>query len=646
MTTRGDVALGTDITLNGVRYALANEWTLANEGSALAWRRALSVTDEEDGPTDFGPGRPVPKLLTAEWIIDRKMGHGRAKSSRTRGLGVAASIGWDDSIESYIRLTSSKFSVTPTAPTTDVATYGFEELISATTNYYMTQRYTYRMTVDAAGAITIGNETDHGATAVAGRPRKFDGVWQLPLGMSDTARRLTTPSSNTFDDYTGSQTAFTAFATIMDGAGSGAAKIAGSQTSTVTLIAAAPHSGTWGDSFEVGDSTSRITNLDESGIILVVAKTDNCFIMSSNGVAQPLFNTGSGKGVSTNGLGLVAIPGTEAAGYNHDTGLHFINGLDVYMNRGPDGVPSRVDIPNVTLEPYQMQHYESAYCGNWFYTIGRVTSGGSTRSFIYGVDLRTVFNRNPHEMAWHLVGVEDSWVRGLYIDTSKRLWYTTNGTIAYRVLGRDGSPNGNTSGNYGNVSTTYRVFLEGSDYGMPGVNKQYRGFKINMRGIDADAPAQIESYIDGGSAVNVGSTITANGVTARFYTQNSNDAGYVQQPAIMIATGAGYDVGTDDPQVWSLTGYAMPLYDKADYFRCVIDTGMPYSSGAGSPADSKAQRDALDALKGGVSITGVDPDGNSLSLHIEEVNDLETYQTPIGGIGYIVEVLARERRTA
>ena len=309
-------------------------------------------------------------------------------------------------------------------------------------------------------------------------------------------------------------------------------------------------------------------------------------------------------------------------------------------------MPSRVDIPNVTLEPYQMAHYESAYCGNWFYTIGRVTSGGSTRSFIMGVDLRTVFNRDPHEMAWHLVGVEDSWVRGIYIDTSKRLWYTTNGVIAYRVLGRDGSPNGNTSANYGNVSTTYRVFLEGTDYGMPGVNKQYRGFKINMRGIDADAPTQIESYIDGGSAVNVGSTITSNGVTARFYTQNTSDTGYVQQPAVMIATGAGYDVGTDDPQVWSLTGYAMPLYDKADYFRCVIDTGMPYSTGAGSPADSKAQRDALDALKSAASVTGVDPDGNSISLHVVEVNDLETYQTPIGGIGYIVEVLARERRTA
>jgi hypothetical protein len=642
MVTGADPGDLGDIIINGVKYPVAVNVERENPG--IAFWRPMSVIDQHTGPSTFGPGQPIPDILSATYIIDRQMGVGRTRSSREHQLGVYYTINMDDSNPHFIRLAPTKYAATPGNAPTDAQTYFFEEDIAGTLNVYYSQRYTTRNTVHASThAITVASQTDQTADAVAGQPWKHNGVWQIPLGPNEEAVRLTTPPT-TFNDYTGSPTNFSHFAAIMD---ANTPKLAGAVSNTLRLVEVDPHSSTWGDAFSVGDTTSKISCIHDTGLVLLVAKEDNLFIWSSeSGKPQPVFNIGAGKGQATNGVGLTAIPGVEMAAYNHDSGLHFLVGTTMMMNRGIDGIPGMMEMPNVTLEPFKGTVYETATVGNWFYYLNRVVESSSTRTYIVGADLRTMFG-DPESMIQHIVGVEESWVRGLYVDSQKRLWYVVNGTVAYRKLGRDGSPYaGRDSYGQGAASATHTVFFEESDFGLPTTTKIFRQARVLARNIDSDCPIQIVAYMDGGSATNVGATITSNGMSNRFWTNGTNDSGVAMRLAATITTTSGFDPTTDDPQIWAIEVDMLPVPDTTGLYRWIIDTGDEYKNGGYREQDAKTMLDALSALEMGTAVTVTDPDGNDILMNILIVQVRRTYMGDLGAMEYEIEVLARERRTS
>lgn len=638
-----------DCVIAGHRYPLAVLAPPSNPrgtpGPAF-WREG-SDEDQEQSVTAFAPNRPAGTIVTAQWFIGRKRGQARSFSSRRSGLGVHYA-GWDDSLDNFLRQLPTRYEVTPANAPTDVPTFMFEEDISSTLNYYFQQRYTWRVTINASThAMTVVNITDQGASAVAGPMARWLGRWYIPLGASVDFVELTTPSSNTFTAASGSMRSL-AFSTTMD---SLTPKLARAYSvNQVALAATGPlTAANWASGFSVGGTDGTIKALAESGVFLFVGKDDNLYaFVSSTGVTQPLLNISGGKAVSRSGLGTIALPSTELVVYNHSSGFHLAEGTSMLMGRGLDGMPTMTDVPGLTLEPYRADIYETAAEGNWVAHVARVVSGASTRSFVFIGDIRTLMGA-PDNFVWHCVAVEDSWIRGLKITSTKMLLYTYNGKLAHRQLGSDGSPDaGPAAPGRGNASTTSIIVGEATDYGLSFHTKQLREARVLTQGAHSSIPLQIKVMRDGGSEENVGATVETdgtNGVTSRFLTSGSSDQHTRIQPVLSTTTTAGYDPTLRDLRVMGLELDAMVLPDRAGWYRIICRPGLPYSSGVDPLYDAKTGRDRLLALEGAADVLAVDADGQSIRLHVVQALDRGAHLWA-NGIFYEVELIGRERRTS
>ncbi len=641
MVTKAPPGLGGDITLNGVRYPLSVDTDSGNL---------------EYGRADADPESATqPHLETLTWLYGFHDGMGEGIREDPDGDSHRYLYTERMSCAQYgfARLSEVIASVTPSAATTDVATFFFEATDGITTFVYaLNGRRAYKMSVSGT-TITIHEEKDFGASAVCGRPEFFEGKWYVPLGSAVDFTELTTvatpAATDTWTAASGSMRAL-AFCRVMDGP---IAKLArGYDTNLVALCATAPRTlANWGSGFEVGDSSAAITSMAETGIMLFVAKTDNLWAFAPDGgYTQTVLAPSSRQANALNGVGLATIQGTESAAYNHTSGLYMVDGTAMMSGRGPDGGPAEPDkisklmaVPNVTLEPFKGTHYEGVVAGKWVWSQYRIAATARTYLLAgylpYGVGGGVI---------WHTAHISSasSWARGAYVDASSRFWYAPSGVISFQQIGVDGSPDAGTLSNgKGANSTSHRLYLGLIGGDDPFATKQLNRVRTLHRNIDSTCPIQVLIARDGGAPANVGSTVTSGTTASRFPTENTNDTFNLAMLVADITT-SGYTPSSGDPQIWGLQVDVWVRSDLADVIRMVIDCSATYANGVPQVGDPKANRDALMALESGTSVTLVDPDGNSISANVVRVKDASTFSEGDLGITYKVEVFARERITS
>lgn len=652
-------------TPTALRFSLCLKGIRAKAGS---WNKAVGAGPAADAVTGVGftPGALIlasfQNITASTGQAHARMGLGAGSAagaveasafSSTDNLATTSTDGLDDTALIFEKIDNDTQTEDATATLTSLDSDGFTlswatndavatemlylALATATSGssyvYCHSGQRTWKMSV-ASNAITMVEEKDWTGTAVAGQPWKFETLWYLPLGGAVVFQELATIVDSGTDTWTaaGAGLYATAFTTAQDG--SVARFLRGRPTNIVDLAATAPRTaGSWGDDFEVGDTSSAVVEAVDTGAMQSVSKTDGLYRFSTPGTATkvPFATTVDADG----GVGLVGVSGTEVAFVSYPAGLGYTDGQHVKFV-GPDTIRTNEAIPNVSLEPFRGRHYENAIFGRWIYSLYRVTESSTTRTYILAGYIHQL-GANPL-IEWHTPFMETGSARGLGIfevNDKVTLWTQVGGQFVYRVIGQDGSPNaGRDSIGYGAASTSYNLYLPMDDMGLPNTLKHLRCFEIKTRGVDATCPVQLQILRDGGSAENVGATITGNGVSKRYWTLNTNDTERDGMPLLNITTTSGFDNTTADPQVWGVTIRTRPRPDRGGIYHIIIDTGSRYG-------EAKLRRDNLKALENGAPVTCLDPDGRSITLAVDDVRDLELKESE-GAIFYTVEMFCEE----
>lgn len=618
----GHAPLGGDVVIDGARYVLARD---IQNRPGIAWWTVGSDDEEELGKQ---------RIVTSRWERGWYGGMSEAVRISPDSAGYAFTESMDAHTFGFVRLSERRFSATPTNTVTDSPAFFFEQ---GGAIFLVNGRFGYRMTVSGT-TITITHEVDFGASAAAGRPDKFEGLWYIPLGASVDFAEVTTPATFSTTAAGGSMRAL-AFSVYQDGSTSKLAR--GYSTNLVALAATAPlTAGNWGSGFEVGDTSDAITSIVDTGVSLFVAKVDNMYVFDGTGNNYPVFHFARGTGDATNGVGLAAIPSTSTALYNHQSGLHLAASDTVALNIGPDGNIARQAIPGLSLEPFRGRHYETVVYGSWVYSLYRVTDGGSTRT--YTLAGRRV--QGLQSIVWHTYALFEGAARGLFVDSSQRLWNIEGTTIGFRQLGQDGSPDaGGSSNGRGTVSTTHRLVLPSTDFGFPTTTKQLQRARVTVRGVSTASPAQFRVIRDGGTIENVSAQMTTAGTHSRWWTAGLNDTCIYATPVLEVVTTSGYAPASSDPQVWAVEVDALLLPTGAAIIKGIIDCEAPFSDGQQQIDPPRVIRDRLAELRRTASVTIIDIDGGHVEANVVDVSDIQVAEGPDGVSRYIVEVTMRQR---
>jgi len=427
-----------------------------------------------------------------------------------------------------------------------------------------------------------------------------------------------------------------AMATIQDGA---TAKIARAYSANLVALAATGPltGGNWGSGFEVGDTSTGIVEMVDTGVALFVAKGDNLYRFDPTGGSYSIFNLPAGVLPSGQGYGLVgvsAIPSTESAFYWHPTGLHLVMG-DRIRAVGIDRIPTWHSFPNVTRPPFGGVHYDTILVGNsWVYSLYDIISSAVERTYLVAGKLS-----KEGDITWHTVdvvesGATGSYWRGLFLDRAQRLWTSqhdyaaSTNTLLYWQLAASGGPvaGPNTSLGYGAASQQHRIFFSETPFyrknGEPVWDrlKTLRVCKVLARGLGATAPLLCQVMRDGGAIETVPSGdagITAAGYSEKAWVSGTNDTCRLARPVLDITTTAGYTpAAATDPQILHFEMQAV-----LQNVRFIVDCGMTEAKGY---ADAKQIRDNLEKLRGAAGQTLLDPEGATLTVTITKVRDVKT----------------------
>ena len=634
--------LGGDVVVNAIRYVLAQNY---NNRPGAAWGRVEGQSAHEG---DVG------EEVTAVWREGWYGGLGEISRTSPDSIGHAFTTSISCAQPWYMRLGPSLISVTPVTNPTDLPTYFFEDSSTGTSYVYCVQgQRCWKMRRNSDNTITMMFEKDFGAGASAGMPARFNSLWFVPLGETVVFIELTTVTDTVSADDTWTNAAASNFArhfaTYQDGATAKLAKA--DNTNEVNLASTAPRVlANWGSAFQVGDTSSAITGMVDTGIVLYVGKTDGLYRFDGTGNAYSILPLPKATGDSTNGVGMYAVPQSETCIYNHQSGLWAVDGDRVGLI-GPDEIYSYGSIANVSAEPFRGRHLESCIYGKWIWSIYFVAEGGTNYFYhLAGYMRRSIFDVVWHNLARHTTIPH----RGSFMDSGRRWWGAHSTELIHLKAGVNGSPDpGRDSIGYGratspNTGICYLPevpFYRANGEPVGHTLKQLNSFEVTGRNLDATTPVQLQVQRDQGTVENVGATITASGLTRRFWTAGSSDTAYIVRPIISITPTASYVNTTGDPQIWSVILRARLRPDLQDVIRIVLDCDAPYSNGENQINNAATIRSNLLALESGASVTATDPDGNSLTLNIISVSDLEV-ATNRGFTTHYLHIEAKERLTS
>lgn len=199
-----------------------------------------------------------------------------------------AAINLDSSTYPYLRLIPGRNSIdATTGGTVDGTnpTYFFAEQDSSNTVYLYMLNGRFAKKFSTTSTLTLHSTKDFGSGAVCGRPVLFEGDWCIPLGASVDATRLTTiATTSSADTYS----AMTNIKALHFGIGmqEGIAQIirgGNDSAQNAVDISASASSPSFGDDFEVGDSSLPITDIVTVGGRTMICKADAPWYFSIDG---------------------------------------------------------------------------------------------------------------------------------------------------------------------------------------------------------------------------------------------------------------------------------------------------------------------------------------------------------------------------
>ncbi len=522
-----------------------------------------------------------------------------------------AAVNADTSSFPYIRLLPLRNSVSANTGGTvngTNPTYWFAEQdgASAVYIYMLNGRYAKKFSISGS---TLHSTKDFGASAVCGRPVLFEGDWCIPLGASVDATRLTAIAVTSSAD---SYTAMTDIKALHFAIGmqEGIAQIirGGSDTaSNVVDISASAASPSFGDDFEVGDSSLPITDMITVGGRLMVCKADAPWYFSIDGggnayqITELLDQQGD---IST----APQFVGSNSAA--HGPYGYYVHPSGIWRILGDNAVP---------VDPFSDPAYSSlAFASTTPTTLGAVYYGVWTSVATYG---RWIYATEDIGGLWHGYINNDGSVRWhgnlfspfgtamtakcrvgiVNAGTSLNLYLLDSAGVHFRFdLQADGSIRSAKANTHGGDSEESIVVAPETDFDASEELKQVRMMWCYIDNMPASQfTINMTVYRDRSSSpTQIGSGITTSGGKKEVSTTpGTTDTFYACHPAMEFITGSTFDEANSDPRI------------RAWGIRCVTPDTIQITI----PIDSKSQKgtslntgDALKKLrdlKDGASVT-------------------------------------------
>jgi hypothetical protein len=387
------------------------------------------------------------------------------------------------------------------------------------------------------------------ASGVAGRPAKMNGKWYVPFGSGANARRLDDSDTPTWADAGWEADHL---ATFQKGVQPTLARVNSTTQNTVELND--DTSGNVGDTWtneseEVGDVSTKITDLMEAQGELLVAKEDGLYSFGSEAESFPVIpflgrgniDPDNGKGSFAFGDEIIYMSKGNLWRYRIGRGALPIGLNTIRFWRKLDGI---IDTPK-SGRPVFGVHVEEY----WYY----LQNNGE---FSHLIQARKRREGDPagHELIQHSV-LTIPISKGLGVDRSNHLWTkgasTAENDRDIRVidLAEDGSLD--IQNRKGQASFAHEIYFDERNPGRPQDKVQIRRYTVELEGDwDATTSLQLKLWLDNAtSAVDVGSAITAAGMTTRNPTVGTSDTANRFRPQLTLTTNSSYTPRNSDPQI-------------------------------------------------------------------------------------------------
>jgi len=235
----------------------------------------------------------------------------------------------------------------------------------------------------------------------------------------------------------------------------------------------------------------------------------------------------------------------------------------------PDADRFYVKAIETTNEPLNLKHYGSAFCGDHVY---HAAYDGTNYLLMHGK------LTEEGELVWDCLISTTNAIKTVYLDSNRYLWFGWGTDLAYIVLKQGGEPTGGTFGNASLVTTIYeREIILAED-----AEVRLRMVKVITRQMPgATFKWQVFASRDGGTFVQVGLDITADGVSKCYFTAASNlTARRIRLKYVGTAT-AGFTPDATPPEITFAGVYGEAKPDDAEAVKATINLDDTKGSRAG-----------------------------------------------------------------
>lgn len=431
--------------------------------------------------------------------------------------------------------------------------------------YILNGQYCYKMTVTGT-TISAPTAKDLESPSQAGNPAKFGSDaanlrWFIPAGQ--TSRYWTLQANSGNDSWARGSDEAQSFARLQDGT---VAKLLRGHDFNQSNISA--NGDAWdADNYDVGDVSGVITNMVDTGTSVYVSKTDGLYRFLAEGVTQQIIQSNPDD---NNGCGLLAIQGTDAVLYNDLAGLWLFDGANLPSLIGPDANDLNQPITNVTHEPRGGRHLETAKAGKWYYSVYQVTDTTTKTYILAGY-------RMGDRWVWHTPWRYDGVVRGVFPDTSGRLWsaFVDDQLIGYHQLDEDGCPDpGRNTIGHGAASENYDLYLP--EITFPA--KAYlQSVELLLANADSSVPVFIRYDADLAGYLTLGATASGTSTSTTQATLTDTTQAWTTNQwvgNVLTATATGYTatITSNTETVLSFSAWST-AGDPADAIAYTISAG-------------------------------------------------------------------------
>ncbi|KKM22481.1 hypothetical protein LCGC14_1624880, partial [marine sediment metagenome] len=404
--------------------------------------------------------------------------------------------------------------------------------ISDTTKIF---KYTY----DSDTGLTL-DDTNTTGSATAGRPAKMNGKWYCPNGSGANALRLDDASVPTWTDAGWKADHL---ANYQKGVQPTLARVNSTTRNTVELND--DTSGNVGDTWtnesqEVGDVSTKITDLVEAQGELMVAKEDTLYRFGSEAESFNIIPfLDRGKADPDNGKGLDAFGDEVIYPSKGNLWRHRIGGGSLPI--GVNTIESWRKISAIST-PKSGRHAFEVHVEAYRYTL--LNDGQESH----------LLQRHAGSRVFHSV-LTIPLSKGMGVDSYKRLWIkgasTDEATRDIRVieLADDGSLD--VENRKGQADEAHDIYFDERNPGRPQDTVQLRHFTVELEGDwDTTTSLQLRVFRDGGlSTYSVSIPVTSAGVTSRRWPVGTSDTCYRFRPMLTLTTNSSYTPKNSDPQI-------------------------------------------------------------------------------------------------